>query len=854
MPSLERGEAASAPAFPPDVAASQPAALGALSVAAERSQGAPACLHCGLPCEAPEAAPPPAGGSEGPFCCHGCRVVYSMLHQHDLTAYYRYRDPRPAPPAATTGRGYAELDDPGFLSESSRALEGGHRSMDLLLEGVHCAACVWLVEKLPEVVPGVTRARLDYPRRRLTVDWRPDAVSPSTFGAALDRLGYPPHPHCAGKREELLAREERDLLLRMGVAGACAGNVMLFGLALYSGAFSGMAESHSSYFRGASALIALPAVLWSARPLYRKALAAVRARAPHLDIPVSLGIGLATLSGVVNVVRGRGDVYFDSVTALIFLLLGGRYLQLRQQRNAEERAGVARALTPKSARVVDDSGHVRVVAASSVAVGALVEVLPGDTFPVDGHLREGRSRVDAAWLTGEPEPVAVAPGDPVLAGTVNVSGRVRVQATRSGSQTRAAQLLEEVERAALRRAPIARLADRVAGWFLVAVVAGALLAFAVWLPAGLDRAVETAVSLLIVTCPCALGLATPLALSAALAQAARAGWLIKGGELVEALARPALIVFDKTGTLTSGRSRVVRWVGDPELKAAVVALERDATHPTGRALARDLTPQPHLEARDVQTRPGLGVQGLVGGQRVGVGSVAMLGEQAPGWARREAARIEAEGLSPVLVAVDGEVRALAAVGDALRPRAARTLQRLAAAGHRLAVLSGDRQAVVDHVVASLSGEGAEPLFVSALGGQSPEDKLAWVEAARGRGPVFMVGDGVNDAAALAAATVGIAVHGGAQASISAAGVFASREGIAPVFELLAGARAALRVIRLNFTFSLLYNAVAVALTLTGRISPLLAAVLMPISSLTVILHSYQRRMFDPAPPASELRS
>jgi P-type Cu2+ transporter len=804
------------------------------------------CRHCGLPVASASFDP----SSDEQFCCRGCRTVFQMLREHELEGYYSQpRGDASAPePALASGREYTEFDDPVFL-DSFTSSKGGERSAELLLEGVHCAACVWLVEKLPALVPGVTSCRLDYARRLAHVSWTETgaAVQASRIARTLDRLGYPPHPYRSAARAQIERREDRDLLTRLAVAAACAGSSMLFALALYSGAFSDMDPTLARYFRVWSVLVSLPSVLWSAQVFYRGALGALRARSPHMDVPLSLGIVLAALSGTFNVLRAQGDIYFDSLTMLIFVLLAARYLQSAQQRRAEQRAGSAQALTPHTARRLVANGSVQVVPAESVPEGARIEVLAGDTFPVDGRVELGQSSVDRGWLTGESQPEAVQPGSAVLAGTTNLSARLVVQAEQSGSATRAARILRDVERAAARRAPTALLADRVSAYFLVGVLFASFLAFLLWLPAGVGVALDTAIALLVVTCPCGLSLATPLAVSSALGQAARAGLLIKGGEFLEALARPGWVAFDKTGTLTEGKLRLVAWEGDTSLKREVKSLEAASAHPIAQALVAALAGVECLPVEDFQQRIGSGVAGTIAGRRVTLGAVHALPGPLPDWAASAAERLSRQAHTPVVVCVDGEVRALLGLGDPLRADVAPTLLRLRALGHQLAILSGDRKSVVAALAARLEAEAGERLFEEQRGELSPEDKLTWVEQRRATGSVFMVGDGVNDAGALAAASVGIAVHGGAESSLQAAHVFATRAGVRPVLELMLGARRAVSVLRSNLAVSLVYNVLAVGLTLSGQITPIWAAVIMPLSSLSVVAHSYRRQMFRSFP-------
>jgi len=820
-------------------------------------RSATACGHCGDPVPATRID----AASDTQFCCDGCRVVFAMLKQHGLDGYYELGA---AEPALATGRDYAEFDDPSFLSLYAKQ-HGDEQTLDLLLEGVHCAACVWLVEKLPALVPGVTECRLDYAQRIARVSFRderggaarersgataattpptsPTTTHASTIAQPPDRLGYPPHPHRDGERARVQRREERDLLVRLGVAGASAGNSMLFAIALYSGGFADMDAEHLRYFRVLSTIVALPAVLWSAQVFYRGALGALRARRPHMDLPLSLGIVLGIVWGTVNLMRGAGEVYFDSLSALVFVLLVARFLQVRQQARAERAAGSAQALTPRTARLLDASGSPRLAPAESVTRGARVEVLAGDVFPVDGRIESGHSKADTSWLTGESAARDVSPGSAVFAGTTNLSGRVVLRAEQTGAETRAARLWREMESASARRAPIASLADRASAYFLLGILLLAVVAFLAWLPAGVGPAIQAAVALLVVTCPCGLALATPLAVSAALGQAARSGWLIKGGAALEALARPALIVFDKTGTLTRSELAVVRWVGDTSLGSEIKALEVTSAHPIARALVTALDGVDAAVATEVVERLGSGVEGRIGGRHVSVGAVRSIAEPLPPWTVEALAELREEGLSPVIVSVDGVVRTVAALGDPVRSDAAQALRELRQRGHRLALLSGDHSGVVAHVVRELEAQAGTRLFETARGDVSPEEKLAFIEAARARGNVFMVGDGVNDAAALAAASVGIAVHGGAEASLAAAHVFATRSGVAPLIALVDGARRTLRAIHTNLGFSLAYNVVAASLCLAGAVTPLWAAIIMPLSSLTVITHSYRRRMF-----------
>jgi Cu2+-exporting ATPase len=803
--------------------------------------GGASCDHCGLPVPAALIAE----GAERQFCCQGCRFVYEAIHEQGLERFYELRDESEAdsPPARTTDRSYREFDDPAFRQRYCRDLASGERYTELYLEGVHCAACVWLVERVPVVSQGVVEVRLEVGRARATVRWDPEKVELSAVARLLDSLGYPPHPYRRAAARDLARREDRAMLVRIGVAGAVAGNVMLIAFALYGGMFHGMEREYSTLFRWSSLLLSLPAVLWCANVFYRGAWAALRTRALHMDLPISLGILAGSAWGAWNTIRGAGEIYFDSVTVLVFLLLVGRLIQRRQQRAASDSAELLFSLTPTSARRVE-KGEVQEVPLEALAPGDLVEARAGDAVPADGVVEEGRSSLDLSLLTGESRPVAIEEGGRVHAGTTNLASRLLVRVESTGEDTRVGRLMRMVEEASRRRAPVVALADRISGWFVLGVLILAAVTVAIWLRLDPAHAVDHAVALLIVTCPCALGLATPLAVSAAIGQASRVGILVKGGDVLEALARPGRMWLDKTGTLTEGRTALRSWWGEEEVRPLVAAVEAHSSHPIALGFAEALGPAPEeLHAEILQTTGG-GLEGRVGEREVTVGSPLFVERAAgglPAGARGEVERLTASGLSPVAVAVDGRVAAVAGFGDELRPDAAATLARIRRSGWKVGILSGDHPEVVAAVAERLALAESD-----CRGGVLPEQKLEVVREEEGRRTVAMVGDGVNDAAALAAATVGIGVHGGAEAALAAADVFLARPGTRPVARLLEGSRRTMGVIRRNLLLSLVYNLAGASLAMAGLISPLLAAILMPASSLTVITSSYRARTFGQA--------
>lgn len=802
---------------------------------AARSRGATprevrtSCTHCGL--DVPAARRRDCGPS---FCCAGCEAAFSVINDAGLAAYYGFGVRRQAPVLAS-GRAFAEFDHPAFRTLYVRDRGDGLSEVELYLENVHCASCIWLVERASLTIPGVASAELDVGRSRVRLVWDREATPLSDVARFLDSLGYVPHPYRGARAEDARRAEDREALIRLGVAGAIAANVMMIAVAMYAGWFGGMELDFERYFRWWSFALATPALLWPGRVFFRSAFGALRHRRLHMDVPIALALAAGYLQGAVNTIRGAGPVYFDSVATLIFLLLVGRYLQQRAQRAAVDASELLAALAPSVARMVEGN-VVREVPVEALLPGCTIEVRAGDTIAADGEVESGESRVDTSLLTGESRPVPVTAGASVFAGSVNVFAPIRVRVTRTGEESRIGAILKDVEAGARRRSPVVRLADRAAGWFVAAVLGLALVTLAAWVAIDPSQAMDNAIALLIVTCPCALALATPLAVTAAIGRAASRGILIRGGDALESLARRGTLILDKTGTVTEGLLAVVGWTGADAVRGLVVSLERNSRHPIAAAIARAWDSGPLTAATEVHETIGGGISGTVGGHRVAIGSGDFVRRHLCG--EPAAWPDPMDGCSVAYVAVDGRMAGVVSLTDPLRPDAAHAVAELEHTGWRVELLSGDTPAVVARASKAL---GVVPS--RAHGGVTPEAKRDHVYETLRDGPVVMVGDGVNDAAAMAAATVGVGVHGGAEACLATADVFTTRPGMGPLIELLRGARRTRWVIRAGFAVSIAYNVVGAVLAMTGRIDPLVAAVLMPASSLTVVLLAWRAPTF-----------
>ena len=683
-----------------------------------------ACAHCGLPV--------PSGrlraGEKEPFCCSGCRQVYTLVHEWGFDRYYRLVDQQPGrlEPARVTGRSFADFDDEAGQAEATESVGDGRRRTRLYLEGVHCSACVWLVERLPAALPGVDEIRLNLGSSVAEVTWEPGKTRLSAVGRALDRLGYTPHVHRASKMQEARRSEDRASLARLGVAAACAMNLMFLHGAIYAGEYSGMASPYATLFRWLSLVVAAPVLLFSARPFFKTAAAGLRARIVPIDLPVAIALSVAFAASAWNTVRGSGPLWFDSLAMLVAALLGARQVQRGAQRAALERADSLRGVAfIEFARRLEGAGPdapTVEVPVTGLTQGDRVEVRSGELVPVDGVVLSGRSSLDNAVLTGESEPVAVREGDAVNAGATNLGARLVVKVEAAGDETRVGALLSVVQEALGRRPALLRTTDLLARRFVQALLALAVVTGAAWLPRGPEVALERVVALLVVACPCALGLSVPLAVSVALMRAARSGIFVKNPDALERLRHVDTVLLDKTGTLTGGRATVNRWEGEDAALQLARALEAESSHAVARAFRASYGRPVHVVrcAEDVSEVPGQGISGRLDGRDVRAGNrahVEAAGASIPPTLAERAEAFVAEGLSPVFVAVDGRVAGIAGVGDPIRPEARKTLDALRALGIRVRILSGDHPAVVARVAADLGIPSDD-----AFGGLDPEAK------------------------------------------------------------------------------------------------------------------------------------
>jgi len=708
----------------------------------------------------------------------------------------------------------------------------------LLLDGLRCAGCVNRVEKSLREAPGVEEASVNYASHRALVRFAEDRTRAEDLVHRVEELGYEATPYDPAALERGPQRDARAALTRVLVAAFLAGNVMMLSLALYIGAAQDLAADTRRLLRWTTLALSVPAVVWCALPFWRGAWSGLRRGSVTMDLPIVLGVGISFVVALAGTLAEADHLYMDSAAMIVFLILLSRLLESRSRARAAGAVDRLLALTPETALRRKGAALVTVPVAD-LRTGDRVVVPTGERIPSDGRIVRGDTEVDESLLTGESRPVLRRRGDPVPGGAHNVLGEIEIEITAPADRGTLAKLAALLERAQMQRPPIQRLADRVAAVFapsVLLVAGGTALAWwwsgAGWLDTGL-----TAAAVLIVACPCALGLATPTAIAAAIGRAARLGVLVKSGEALERAAHVDTVLLDKTGTASLGRFAVETLAPAPgceeaRLLAAAAAAEGESTHPVAAAIralaqARDLA-VPRLEPR--RTLAGRGVEAGDGEQRVLAGSRALLrehGVDVPEELEETGEKLAERGHSLAWVARGTRALGVIALSDPPREDAAEAVRRLEALDIPVTLLSGDHAAAVARV-AEAAG------IARARAGTTPEQKVQAVEAARADGAtVLMAGDGLNDAAALAAADVGVAMARGADVTLHAADLVIRAPRLGALVDAVALSRVTLRRIRENLGLALAYNVVAIPLAMTGVLGPLSAAVAMSLSSLLV---------------------
>lgn len=756
-----------------------------------------------------------AGDDEGgPFCCTGCQAAWRLVKGLGLASYYDRRcidpDVRPLKPAV-------ERDHRLDVIAAPVRDKDGVATLHLMVEGLHCAACVWLIESILSRQPGVTHARLNMTTQRLVVRWQGEA-DPAEVVAPVLAIGYRLVPYDPASLGSETLRQEKELLRCMAVAGFAASNIMLLSVSVWAG--KDMEVATRDLFHWISALIAFPALFYAGRPFFRSAFGALRHGRSTMDVPISVGITLVTVTSLWQTIRSAEHAYFDASISLVFFILIGRYLDSRARGRARSAAEHLLGLAARSVVVVRPDGLTVALPPQQVEPGMTALVAVGERIGVDGVVTEGVSEVDNSLLTGETTPETVCPGDSVFAGTLNLAAPLRLTARAVGEGTLLADIVRMMEAAEQGRARYVAVADRVARWYAPVVHLAALSTFLGRFFIGhvpWETALMNAIAVLIITCPCALALAVPVVQVIASGRLFKRGILVKSATALERLTGIDTVVFDKTGTLTLGRLDLIEG-GTPEALRLAASLAGASRHPLARALSRVVTVP---VATGVTETPGSGLSATVNGRLVRLGSRAFCG-------------VGDDSVSdgPELWLADGDAApVLFRFTDQPRPDAAEVVAALKRRHIAVELLSGDREPVVRRVAASV---GIDRWQATAV----PASKVARLEALKAEGRrVLMVGDGLNDAPALAAASVSMSPSSAVDISQTTADLVFQGDRLGAVVEAIDVARLGDQLVKQNFGLAFVYNAVTIPLAIAGYVTPLVAAIAMSSSSVLVIVNA-----------------
>ena len=787
------------------------------------------CYHCALPVPGGNRFIATVLGEPREFCCPGCQAVAEAIVAGKLESYYQHRSEASANPQALPVQLVDELAlyDRADVQQPFVRHQGELAEATLLIEGISCAACGWLIEKHLRSLPAVAEARLNLSNHRLHVQWTDSQLPLSQVLAELRQIGYAAHPYQADRAAEQLASENRTALRQLGVAGLLWFQAMMATMATWPEFNIDLSPEMHTILRWVALFLTTPIVFYSCAPFFRGAARDLRTRHLTMDVSVSLAIGGAYIAGIWTAITGTGELYFDAVGMFALFLLAGRYLE----RRARERTAAATAqlvnLLPASCLRLDAQGHGERILLRELQLGDRVLVHPGAVLPADGKILEGQSSIDESLLTGEYLPQPRRPGDAVTAGTLNVEGALTVQVQALGQDTRLSAIVRLLERAQAEKPRLAEIADRAAQWFLLASLIAAAGIGLLWWQLDPSRAFWIVLAMLVATCPCALSLATPTALTAATGTLHKLGLLLTRGHVLEGLNQIDTVIFDKTGTLTEGRLalRAIRPLAALDADRCLMlaaALENRSEHPIASAFGRASE-----AAEDVSSAPGLGLEGLVNGLRLRIGQPAFV----CALSGCEAPSIPDEAGQWLLLGDAQGALAWFVLDDRLRNDAPALLAACKARGWNTLLLSGDSSPMVASVAAELGIDRFQ-------GGLRPDDKLQVLQDLHRQGrKVLMLGDGVNDVPVLAAADISIAMGSATDLAKTSADAVLLSNRLDALVHAIALARRTRRVIIENLLWAGLYNGLMLPFAALGWITPVWAAVGMSISSLIVVLNA-----------------
>lgn len=817
------------------------------------------CEHCLLPVTEQEAIYDAFPTGQKIFCCHACRAIYILITEEGLQNFYKKRDWKSfGIPDVLREPIEQEPSLPVVESESLIPFirgDGTIKQADLVIDGIRCSSCIWLNEKILERTTGIISARINFATHRALIKWDSSQITLNRIISRITSIGYRARPYTPASQEAFMHKQNRDLLIRLGTASFFSMQLMMVSFGLYAGFFQGIEPVAKRVLELAAFLLCTPVLFYSGWPFLNGAYRGLRNLTLNMDLLISLGALSAYFLSIHHLLKS-GEVYFDTAAMIITLVLLGRFLENSAKHKASQALSRLLSLQPQEARIIRGDDRI-LVSIMDVQRGDRLEVRPGEKIPLDGIVHNGTSEVDESLVTGESKPVEKLPGMDVIGGSMNALGTITFEVTRIGKETILSQIARLVENAQASMAPIQRLADRISRYFIPFVIVTALATFVFWTQRSSGAMpILHAVAVLVIACPCALGLATPVAVLTGTGKAARGGILIKGGDILERLHKVDTVVLDKTGTITTGKMRVVQvrsvecglrnnnsklQTQNSELVLQYAAsAEQGSEHLMGQAIV-DYAQEQGIEllnADSFKAFPGQGIIATIHGASIRVGKQVFLEEEGvhiKSEIMADAGRLEHEGKTVVWVSRDKVVLGIIALMDTPKMDAQHAIERLKSMKIDIIMITGDNQTTANAIAVKTGIHN-----VSA--GVLPAGKSEEILRLRAAGKVVaMVGDGINDAPALAVADAGMAMAAGSDIAMESADVVLMRSDLSSVVQALVVSRKTFRIIKQNLFWAFFYNVAAMPLAMAGVLSPIEAAAAMAMSSVTVVMNSLRLR-------------
>lgn len=793
------------------------------------------CDHCHLEFDESVMIEDEIDGQKRYFCCKGCQGVYHLLRSEGLDSFYDKLGDTKLQPAQQPSDDLERFDLEGFTKKYVKIRPDGLNEIYLIIEGIHCSACVWLNEKVLHKTPGIIEASINYTNNKAKIVWDPEEIKLSQIIATIRSIGYNAYPYDPKLQEERAVKTRRDYYARILLAVFATMNIMWIAIAQYVGFFTGMRSDIKNILNIAEFALATPTLFFSGWVFFKGAYYGLKNRFINMDFLVATGASLTYLYSIYAMLTKSGEVYFDSVTMIITFVLVGKYLEVLSKKQAVDTIDTLLGSIPTEVVVVKE-GEKSLIAVENVEVGDIIEIKAGEKIVIDGIIQSGEGSFDESSLTGESEPVYKRPGDEVLSGSILLDSVIRYKATKDYATSLLSNIVDLLEDAMSKKPRLEQLANQISGYFSLIILSLALLTFIGWLVyAGeFEKALIVAVSVIVIACPCALGLATPMATLVGLSESLKRGILFKEAAFLETLSKANVLVLDKTGTITKGKPEVVGMEEFAKFDQNIVySVTEHSNHPISKGVWEYCKKEGFttlLEVKELKEIKAKGVEALVDGKRVIAGSVSFLQEKG--------IEISYKGEHSVFaVAIDGKLVALYELSDEIREGASYAIGKIKELGLEVWMLTGDHEKTAFKVAKQV---GIENVKARVL----PQEKSAFIEKLHEQGKiVIMAGDGINDAIALACSDIAIAMGSGADIAMSVSDIVLLDEKPIKIYEALKLSRRVFKAVKENLVLSLMYNIVTVPLAMMGYINPLFAALFMSLSSLTVVGNSVRIKFF-----------